>query len=95
MQLDSRPRRRQFAEWHHDDVPCRVPLRTAGDDADLPVRLQDGESTRAYIDTEAAVDALHPRTGFAYAYVRAGGTVYLARDRVDKTIKRDNKQLRG
>lgn len=73
--------RRRFPEWHRDDVPVRLPLgaRASG----LPIRLQDGESTRLYIDLDDAIDALHPRSKFAYVYVQASGIVYLTQERVD------------
>jgi hypothetical protein len=72
--------RRQFPEWHREDRPVRVVL---GPDSDPPVRLQDGESTRVYIDLDAAIDDLEPRTKFMYAYVKASGTVYLAREKTN------------
>ncbi|MFZ2052497.1 MAG: hypothetical protein WB698_05615 [Solirubrobacteraceae bacterium] len=96
VKLDRRPRvvlkagkhhvrlpipRRQFPEWHRDDIPVRVPLRDRDDD--LPLHLQDGESTRFHIDLDAAIDELHPRTKFAYTYVQASGTIYLAREKLD------------
>ena len=52
-------------------------------DADLPLRLQDGESTRIFGELDDVIDALEPRTKFAYPYVKASGTVYLARQRLD------------
>ena len=71
--------RRQFPEWHRDDIPVRIALMGSGDGP--PLHLQDGESTRFYIDLDAAIDELHPRTKFAYTYVQASGKVYLTREK--------------
>lgn len=98
VKLDRRPRRivrlrghkyrlpfprYQFPEWHREDFPDRIALGPAVLDPDLPLRLQDGESTRIYRAIEDVIDVLEPRTRFAYPYVKASGTVYLARERLD------------
>jgi hypothetical protein len=69
-------RRRQVPEWLHADRPLRLQLRAGS----LPRRLQDGESIRAFGDLDWVIDEIHDEPGTAYAFVRASGTVYLARD---------------
>jgi hypothetical protein len=73
--LPGRTWRRRIPEWLNDDEPYRQPL----DAGTLPKRLQDGESLRAGIDLDDAIDGI-PNGGVLYAYVKASGTVYLKRD---------------
>lgn len=78
VSLPGRPRRRQFPEWLNWSEPFRLDLqieRTAGD---LPIRLQDGESVRAFIELDDAIGKLPPGPQTAYTFVKASGTVYLA-----------------
>lgn len=74
--LPGRARWMRQSEWMHEDVPFRLSLNVDG----LPKRLEDGQSARAFIELDYAIDRAEGRSGVSYPYVLASGTVYLARD---------------
>ena len=76
VRLARATRRRQLPEWLTEDWPVRVPLNAH----DLPRRLQDGESARAFADLDLVIDELRDAPGVIYPYVLGSGKVYLAND---------------
>jgi hypothetical protein len=69
-------RRWQVPEWLHQERPHRLKLEAG----ELPQRLEDGQSIRAFAELDFAIEALDGYAGKAVPYVMASGIVYLGRD---------------
>lgn len=88
--LPGRTWRRRLPEWLHFEKPTRMSVRPS---AEVPRRLQDGESIRGFADNDRASDELGDLDGVAYTYVLASGTVYLARDSQVQRWLRDRRRV--
>ncbi len=74
--LPRKTRRRRIPEWLHAERPPRLRLRVE----QLPKRLEDGQTLRAFGELDSVIDELHGYEGPSYPYVRASGTIYLDND---------------
>lgn len=80
VRLPGRTWRRRLPEWLHTERPARIEVFPFRPDR-LPHVLTDGQSIKGFIQLESAQDELDSlgSSGVDYPYVRASGTVYLAR----------------